>query len=49
MCCKYWIMMDYGNTKKYRMKINNSIVRNRIINIDWLILADSLISTYLTR
>ena len=42
-------MMDYGKTKNYPMKINDLIGENRLIDIDWLILVDSLISTYLTR
>ena len=42
-------MMDYGKAKNYRMKINASIGYSRFTDIDWLILVDSLISTYLTR
>ena len=38
-------MMDYEKTKNSRMKINALIVKNRFIDIDWLISVDSLIST----
>ena len=49
MCWKDWIMMDYGKTKKYRMKINVSIRKNRFIDIDCLTFVDSLISTFVTQ
>ena len=42
-------MMDYRKTKNYRMKINASIGQNRFMDIDRLMLVDSLISTCLTR
>ena len=42
-------MMDYGKTKNYWMKINASTGKKQFIDIHWLVLVDSLISTYLTR
>ena len=49
MSWKYWIMMDYGKTKKSRMKINASIGWTWFMDIDWLISVGSLISICLTR
>ena len=38
-------MMDYEKRKKSRMKIDASIRYYRLIDVDWLISIDSLIST----
>ena len=46
MCWKYWIMIWENN---YWMKINASIGQKWFIDIDWLILVNLLISTYLTQ
>ena len=42
-------MMNYDKTKNCGMKINASIGSNRFMDIDWLILFDSLISTCFAR
>ena len=40
------MMIDYGKTENFRVKINASIGKNRFIDTDWLVSVDSLISTY---